>query len=304
METSDFTTELTGSVMLNQLYTQIDNVLLLIAAALLLIEIAETLFKGEHKGKTFWEMGVSLSTQIPFIVVEVLILTGAYAVFFIVAEFVPWSIPHSLWGILLAIFVADFFYYWEHRIAHEVRILWTQHAVHHSSRDYNIITAVRFGPFEGVWALIIHIPMVLMGFSAEMVIFSSLVVLSYQTWLHTEKVGKLGPLEWVLNTPSHHRVHHGSDDKYLDKNYGGISIIWDRLFGSFQVEEERPRYGLKGEFETQNPLRVWAGDLPGMFKDIREAEDAEDVRRAVFGPPGQGSKPLPPRRSPQDAQDA
>ena len=274
------------NALLEALGAQIDEAFFLIGAAILLIEIAEALFKGEHRGRTFGEMLVSASTQIPYIVVEVLILTAAYGVYYIVAEtVVDWSIPLAWWSVALAVLLADFTYYWEHRIAHEVRILWTQHAVHHSSRDYNIATGLRFGPLEGVWALIAHLPMVLLGFSPELVFFGMITVLAYQTWIHTELIGKLGPLELVLNTPSHHRVHHGSDDKYLDKNYGGVLIVWDRLFGTFQIEEETPRYGLKRDFDNRNPLAVWFSEAPGFVEDLAKARSAREVWMRIFGRP-------------------
>lgn len=265
----------------------IDLIFLLIGAAILLIEIVEMLVKGTFKRRTLFEMGASLSTQIPSILVETVLLTTGYALYYIIAEAtVSWSIPLTWWGLGAAVLVADFIYYWEHRIAHEVRLLWTQHAVHHSSRDMNIVTAVRFGPLEGVWAVIVHIPMLFMGFSPEAIIGAQIVVLAYQTWLHTELIGKLGPLELVLNTPSHHRVHHGCDDIYLDKNYAGILIIWDRMFGTFQEEIETPRYGLKREFDSQNPFTVWFSELPELYQNLRGAKSGYEIRMYLFVPPG------------------
>lgn len=264
----------------------IDLVFLLIGAAILIIEIVELLAKGAFRRKPLFEMGASLSTQIPSVLVNTVLLTGGYTFYYVLAGTISWSVPLTWWGLAAAVLVADFIYYWEHRIAHEVRLLWTQHAVHHSSRDMNIITAVRFGPFEGVWALLVHIPMILMGFSAEVAIGAQIVVLAYQTWLHTELIGKLGPLEKLLNTPSHHRVHHGCDDIYLDKNYAGILIIWDRMFGTFQEEVETPHYGLKRDFDSQNPLIVWFSELPDLYRNLRDAKSAHEVRMRLFGPPG------------------
>ncbi|MEM9968027.1 MAG: sterol desaturase family protein [Pseudomonadota bacterium] len=272
---------------LEDLGSRIDEAFFLIAAAILLIELLEAWFKGALKQRKLLEMVASASTQIPSLAFEAFVMTGAYAIYYILAEtLVTWSIPITWWSILICLLIADFIYYWEHRIAHQVRILWTQHAVHHSSRDYNIITAVRFGPFEGVWAMIIHIPMVMVGFAPEMVFFGQIVVLAYQTWLHTETIGKLGPLEAVLNTPSHHRVHHGADDKYLDKNYAGILIVWDRMFGTFQVEEETPRYGLKRDFNSQNPLHVWFSELPLLWRDLKRAKSTREVMMRLFAKPG------------------
>ena len=271
---------------LETLTTQVDEVFFIIGAAILLIEIAEMLFKGELKSKTIGEMLVSASTQIPYIFVETLILTGAYSLYWIIATALPWSIPVTWWSLALVVLFADITYYWEHRIAHEVRLLWTQHAVHHSSRDMNIVTGVRFGPFEGVWSVVAHMPLVFMGFAPEAIIFAVIFVLAYQTWLHTELIGKLGPLEWVLNTPSHHRVHHGCDAKYLDKNYGGVLIVWDRLWGTFQVEEETPRYGLARDFDSRNPVKVWFSELPSLASDIAKAKSIKEVLGYLFRAPG------------------
>lgn len=270
-----------------QLTVQIDDAFFIIAAIVFAIEIAEAWFKGSFKGRSIKEMFASASTQIPYLAVEIFIMTGAYGVYYLIAEnLISWSIPITWWSLILALIVADFIYYWEHRLAHEIRILWTQHAVHHSSREYNIITAIRFGPLEGVWALIAHVPMILVGFPPELVFFGSLSVLAYQTWLHTESIGKLGFLEAFMNTPSHHRVHHGADDKYLDKNYGAMLIVWDRMFGTFQVEEETPRYGLKRDFDSQNPFIVWFSELPQLWRDLKASKSLTEVYMRLFGPPG------------------
>jgi len=270
-----------------ELAIQIDDAFFLIGLAILAIEIVEALIKRSFRGKTLLEMLASASTQIPYLLIEVTLMTGAYAAFYLLSyQVLPWSIPVNAWTIVLALILADLTYYWEHRTAHQVRLLWTQHAVHHSSRDMNIVTGVRFGPFEGVWALITHIPMALAGFAPELITGSAIVVLAYQTWLHTELIGKLGPLEYLLNTPSHHRVHHGRDAKYLDKNYAGILIIWDRMFGSFQKEEERPNYGLTTDFESQNPVRVWFSEIPALIRDLRAARGAREVWMRLFAPPG------------------
>lgn len=270
-----------------QLATQIDEVFFLIGVAILLIEILEALFKRSLRGKTLLEMVASASTQIPYLLIEVTLMTAAYSALYVISyAYVPWSIPVTIWTVLLALIVADFTYYWEHRIAHQVRLLWTQHAVHHSSRDMNIVTSVRFGPLESLWSLIAHIPMVLIGFPPDLIFACVIVVLAYQTWLHTELIGKLGPLEYVLNTPSHHRVHHGCDAKYLDKNYAGILMIWDRMFRSFKEEDETPNYGLTTEFDSQNPLRVWFSEIPGLVRDLRVARSWREVWMRLFAPPG------------------
>ena len=287
----------THGMNLETLTVQIDDAFFLIGAAILLIEIAEMVFKGEFKAKKLGEMLASASTQIPYLLVETFILTGAYGLYWIIAQGLPWAISVTWWSLLLVVLLADITYYWEHRIAHEVRILWTQHAVHHSSRDMNIVTGVRFGPLEGLWSLIAHIPLALMGFSPEAIIFGVIFVLAYQTWLHTELIGKLGPLERVLNTPSHHRVHHGCDDKYLDKNYGGILIIWDRIWGTYQVEEETPLYGLKRDFNSQNPVKVWFSEWPDLIQDVRRSKSLSEAVSILFRAPGWSPKKHPETKS-------
>ncbi len=269
-----------------------DEVFFLIGAAMLLIEVLKGLFSRSLGKHGFLDMLASVSTQIPYLIVETFLLSFAYLGFVFVAEtFVTWSLPVSLGTVLLAVLAADFMYYWEHRLAHRVRILWTQHAVHHSSRHMNILVGVRFGPFEGVLSALLLFPLVLIGFPPQLVFVGILIVLAYQTWIHTELIGKLGPLEGVLNTPANHRVHHGCDDKYIDKNYGGILIIWDRLFGTYQREEETPRYGLKRDYHSVNPVSVWFSEWPRLFRDLGAARSPHELWMRLFGPPEWTPKP-------------
>lgn len=263
-----------------------DNGFFLIGAAILMIEVLKGLFSGSLKGRGVLDMIVSASTQIPYLFVEIFLLSFAYFGFVWFAEtFVTWSMPFTVGVAVLAVIAADFVYYWEHRMAHRIRILWTQHAVHHSSRNMNILVSVRFGPFEGFISALAHFPLVLIGFPPQLIFFGILAVLAYQTWIHTELIGKLGPLEDLLNTPANHRVHHGCDDKYIDKNYGGILIIWDRMFGTFQREEETPKYGLKRDFDSINPLNVWFSEWPGLFSDLRKSKSLSEAWMRIFGTP-------------------
>ncbi len=271
---------------LERLGTNIDEAFFLIGAALLAVELLKGLFKRSLRGQSLLDMIASASTQVPYLLVEVLLLTFAYAGYVIISDtFITWTFPITAWTVVLAVLAADFVYYWEHRIAHQVRVLWTQHAVHHSSRHMNIVVAVRFGPFEGVASTLFHLPLVLIGFPPELVFFGILVVLTYQTWIHTELIGRLGPLEGILNTPSNHRVHHGCDDKYIDKNYGGILIVWDRLFGTYQREEETPRYGLKRDFDSVNPITVWFSELPRFVRDVTHSRSSHEAWKRIFGKP-------------------
>lgn len=265
---------------------QIDEAFILIGLAMLAIELIGGWIKGTLKWRGVGDMAASASTQIPTFLMNITLLTAAYGLFVLLSEtLITWTLPITVWSAVLAVLVADFIYYWEHRIAHETRILWLQHAVHHSSRHMNIVTGIRFGPLEGIWTMITLLPMLLIGFPPELILFGNIFVLAYQTWIHTELIGKLGPVDSILNTPANHRVHHGCDDKYLDRNYGGILIIWDRMFGTFQTEEETPRYGLKRDFDSVNPLLVWVSEFPRFFKDLTQARSGREVWMRTFGRP-------------------
>ena len=153
----------------------------------------------------------------------------------------------------------------------------------------------RLGVIEHVAPLLRPL-MGVFGLPPEMVFAGIIIVLGYQTWIHTELIGKLGPLEGVLNTPANHRVHHGCDDKYIDKNYGGILIIWDRLFGTYQREEETPRYGLKRDYDSVNPLSVWFSEWPGLFSDVKKSKTLGDTLMYIFGRPGWQPKQQAPSK--------
>ncbi len=268
-----------------------DEGFLLIGAAILMIEIVKGFFSKSFRGRGHMDMIAGISTQIPSILIEIFVMSFAYAGYVFLAQtYVTWTMPMTVWTLIAAVIACDFIYYWEHRIAHEVRLFWTQHAVHHSSRYMNASVAVRFGPLEGAISVLFHLPLIFLGFPPALIFFGILFVLAYQTWIHTELIGKLGPLDSFLNTPANHRVHHGCDDKYIDKNYGGILIIWDRLFGTYQREEETPRYGLKRDFSSVNPLVVWFSELPQFFRDLKSARSFGEFWMYLFGKPGWAPK--------------
>ncbi|MEM9616424.1 MAG: sterol desaturase family protein [Pseudomonadota bacterium] len=276
---------------LERLGNAFDEGFFVIGLAILSIEIIKGLFSKSFRWRGFSDMFASISTQIPFLAIEILILSFAYAGFIVLAEtYVTWTFPITIWTVLLTVLVADFVYYWEHRFAHQVRVFWTQHAVHHSSRYMNITVAVRFGPLESILSILFHLPLVFIGFPPALIFFGIIVVQAYQVWIHTELIGKLGVVDDILNTPANHRVHHGCDEKYIDMNYGGILIIWDRLFGTYQREEETPRYGLKRDYDSVHPISVWFSELPRFVSDVKGAKSWGDVWGYVFGKPGWAPK--------------
>ena len=189
-------------------------------------------------------------------------------------------------SILGAMVLWDFLYYWDHRIQHEVRLFWANHVSHHSSQRYNLSTALR-QPWSGFTLAWVFLPMPLLGFPAATTFHAGQLNLLYQYWIHTETIDRLpAPLEAVLNTPSHHRVHHGVNPQYLDKNYGGILIVWDKLFGTFEPELRRIKYGLTKNISTYNPMRIAYHEYAAICRDVIAAKGIRDKLRHVFGAPG------------------
>ena len=195
------------------------------------------------------------------------------------------DIPLTWWSWVLAVLVADFSYYWMHRLEHEIRILWAYHSVHHSSPEFNLTTALRLAWVEGLVEWLFFVPLIVLGFDALQIVIAVVVVVDYQTWIRTEKIGKLGWADRVFNTPSVHRVHHGSNDTYIDKNYGGILIIWDRLFGSFQAEKEPVIYGIKKLLGTSNPIVINVHEFWQIAKDVARARSISEAFQFAFGRP-------------------
>lgn len=197
------------------------------------------------------------------------------------------SLSATDWRVWVGALIAyDFFYYWNHRIDHEVGIFWAAHVVHHQSEAFNLSTALR-QPSSGVllgW--VFYLPMAIAGVPPLVFVAVGLIDLLYQFWIHTELVGKLGWFDRVFASPSNHRVHHGVNDQYLDKNYGGILILWDRLFGTFEDEVEPPVYGVRGGLGAFDPISANMAYYRTMFDLCRRATDWRDKIRVWFKPPG------------------
>ncbi|HSV37520.1 MAG TPA: sterol desaturase family protein [Nocardioidaceae bacterium] len=213
-----------------------------------------------------------------------LAVLAAYAAAYTVAPFHFAADNPLTWVILF--FADDFLYYWYHRTHHTIRVFWASHVVHHSSEFYNLSTALRqtWTPFS---SLPFWLPLAFLGFSPWMILLQQSVSLLYQFFIHTERVGTMWrPVELVMNTPSHHRVHHGSNAQYLDKNYGGILIVWDRLFRSFEAEGERVKYGLTTNIKTFNPVRVATHEYVSIWADVRRARSWRDRVGYMLKGPG------------------
>lgn len=198
----------------------------------------------------------------------------------------PYKFPADAWWTwLILFFVDDLVYYIFHRVSHESRLFWNFHVVHHSSEHYNLSVAVRQSWFSGILHWLFYAPIMLLGFAPWMFALMHGFNLIYQFWIHTKFVRKLGWLEYVLNTPSHHRVHHGVNDIYLDKNYAGVLIIWDRLFGSFTPETEEPRYGIIKPLASYNPLWINLHGWAEMRDALRSRRGIKAKVRCIFSSP-------------------
>ncbi|MCB0496300.1 MAG: sterol desaturase family protein [Cyclobacteriaceae bacterium] len=215
---------------------------------------------------------------------------GIYQLVF--EHFAIWQIPTN-WYTLIILFVAtDFAYYWAHRMSHEINLFWSGHVVHHQSEDYNLSVALRQSSFQVIWTFAFYLPLAVIGFNTiDFALMAALTTL-YQFWIHTELIGKLGFLEYILVTPSHHRVHHGRNPKYIDKNHGGAFIWWDMLFGTYQKEEERPTYGVTKPVNSWNP--VWANfaNFQIMGSELKQIPRFTDKVRYLFYKPGWYPKEL------------
>ncbi len=259
-----------------------------VAMAIFTLELLRQVWKKSIRWNLLGDAVTNFVTLVAFIGIALLFF-GVYVttLYWFYENMNIAQLPNTLWVMGLAIVLADFIYYWEHRFMHRVGFGWATHTVHHSSPYFNISVAYRFGPFDGVLPLFFHLPMAMLGFNPWMILFAETMVQLYQTALHTELVKKLPRwFEAVFNTPSHHRVHHGSNPQYIDKNYAGILIIWDKLFGSFAPEKEKVVYGLTRPIESINPIRVFFQGYWGMLIDLVRSKSAGEAIGYFVMPPG------------------
>ena len=248
---------------------------------------------GEHQYQwidTLSNVSLALMHQASDFVFSLLFVKTAYV--YTYEHGLKWF-PQRWWSILALFVLQDFLYYFFHRAHHRIRWMWCSHVVHHSSQRLNLSTALRQSltyPLSGMWAF--WLPLAWLGFGPDWVILMVGISLAYQFFVHTEAIGKLGPLEWLLNTPSHHRVHHGKNPQYIDRNYGGILIIWDRLFGTFAQEQARAEYGIVRQVHSHNPLFLTFHEWIAMWRDVWRTHDP----RFLWMPPEWGEqqgKPAP-----------
>ena len=256
--------------------------------AFILLVVAEAII-GAVMRRDLYERkdtAASLTMGIGNVLVSLVSKGLVFAIFTWAHRFAIFAIGYQWWAWVLAFFADDFSYYWFHRTSHECRFFWASHVVHQSSRRYNLGTALRQTWTGGFFSFVFWLWMPLVGFQPIMIFTMQAISLLYQFWIHTELVRKMGVLELVLNTPSHHRVHHATNPQYIDRNHAGILIIWDRCFGSFEPECEPCIYGLTTNINTYNPLRIALHEWIDIGRDLRRVHGLREKWMIVFGNPG------------------
>ena len=266
-------------------------------ALFIVLELLAIRFLGDHDddgdegptrmGYSAPDTAANLASGVGSVVINLGARFAALVLYFALWAVAPWQLDAgNPWTWVFTLLAVDLLWYAYHRASHRVRILWAAHQAHHSSVHFNYSVALRqkWNPWG---ELLFWTPLPLLGVPPWMIFFAFSLNLIYQFWVHTETIPKLwAPVEYVLNTPSHHRVHHASQKQYLDRNYGGILIVWDRLFGTYAEEEDVPVYGLTVPVTTHNPLRIQYGEFLAAVRDVRAARTWRDRAGHLFGPPG------------------
>jgi sterol desaturase/sphingolipid hydroxylase (fatty acid hydroxylase superfamily) len=268
--------------------------LLLIGAPLLVLELWRLRRTGALTKARLKGMATSAFCLLPASLVEAVGAGALAALFFAAAALSPFEIRTTWASAGLCLLLVDFLYYWEHRLAHEVNALWSiYHRVHHSANHYDQTIGLRISFADFFFSPLIYLPLAFAGFHPALIFSCFAVALAWQQWIHTELVGKLPLLDPWLNTPSNHRVHHGRNERYLDRNYGGVMMIWDRLFGTYTPESEQVDYGLVDPQESTHPIAVHFEGWGKLASVIRAAPNIRVALAVAFGKPRRSGDSLP-----------
>ncbi|MEX0813341.1 MAG: sterol desaturase family protein [Chitinophagales bacterium] len=276
---------------MNYIALAIPAFFLLIGLELLIDKIKKTKYYRFNDAITNLSCGVG--SQVFGVFLKAFIYIGYY---FLYNNYKIFELPgigqnYAVAEVLLTGFVlflgVDFFYYWFHRLAHEINVLWGSHVVHHQSEEYNLTVALRQGWVQGAFSWMFYLPLAIVGFQPELFILINAFQTLYQFWIHTKAIDKLPRwFEFVFNTPSHHRVHHGVNPKYIDRNHGGTLIIYDRMFGTFEPEKEEVVYGITEQPKSWNPLWLNIEHWVKVFRDTARVKGLKNKWKMMFGLPG------------------
>ena len=258
-----------------------------IVLAMIFLEILVSNFRNQNfykRGDTLCTVGLLLGNIIVAFAIKGIVLAfHIYLYQFRVFDFVN-EIP--IWVLWIMTFISiDLVFYVYHRMSHRIRFLWAIHLSHHSSEEMNFAVSFRQAWFGPISKIPFFIVLPLLGFDPTIIAVAGVISTLWGIVGHTQVIGKLGPLEWIFNTPSHHRVHHGSNKQYIDKNYGNLLIIWDRMFGTFEPEQEEVKFGLVNNVNTFNPVKVTFMAWVSMIDELKQKNSLSEVIKVIFGPP-------------------
>ncbi len=269
---------------------------LVVALTLIIIELIVSKIKGKRV-YTLADTLTNLSSGMIERSFDVFCAVGFFFLFNYIYQMVPWKIPANPLTWFIALLVTDFLAYWHHRLSHEINFLWAAHIVHHQSEELNVTTVFRVSFFAVLNRALFFVWMPLMGFDPITIATTIMFLGIYQFLTHYRFVGKLGFLEKFMTTPSHHRVHHSRNEKYLDKNYGHIFIFWDKLLGTFKEEEEEPDYGITSGFESSNPFKAQFSYWKNLFTRAKRTKSVKNKVKVFLKDPTytpEDSPHLPP----------
>ena len=258
-----------------------------IVLAMIFLEILVSNFRNQNfykRGDTLCTVGLLLGNIIVAFAIKGIVLAfHIYLYQFRVFDFVN-EIP--IWALWIMTFISiDLVFYVYHRMSHRIRFLWAIHLSHHSSEEMNFAVSFRQAWFGPISKIPFFMVLPLLGFDPTIIAVAGVISTLWGIVGHTQVIGKLGPLEWIFNTPSHHRVHHGSNKQYIDKNYGNLLIIWDRMFGTFEPEQEEVKFGLVNNVNTFNPVKVTFMAWVSMINELKQKNSLSEVIKEIFGPP-------------------
>ena len=258
-----------------------------IVLAMIFFEILVSNFQNQNfykRSDTLCTIGLLLGNiVVAFAIKGTVLAFHIYLYQFRAFDFVN-QIP--IWALWIITFISiDLVFYIYHRMSHRIRFLWAIHLSHHSSEEMNFAVSFRQAWFGPISKIPFFMVLPLLGFDPTIVAVAGVISTLWGIVGHTQVIGKLGPLEWIFNTPSHHRVHHGSNKQYIDKNYGNLLIIWDRMFGTFEPEEEEVKFGLVNNVNTFNPVKVTFIAWMSMIKDLKQKNSFFEAIKVIFGPP-------------------
>jgi len=228
----------------------------------------------------------SILVGIGNVIINLILKAAMFTFVIVIYNLLPWRMYLNWWTFIPCYIIFDFFSYWSHRVSHQQRFWWATHVVHHSAENYNLTISFRLSWVQHL-KLIFFLPVALIGFHPVVFFVVNQIAVLFQFWVHTEYIRKLHPsIEYILATPSNHRVHHGSQEKYINKNYGATFIFWDRMFGTFQKEEEKVQYGITTNIENKaNPLIINFHEYIDMWQDIKGAKGLKRKLFFIFGDP-------------------